>query len=834
MKIVKKAGISVAVIILAAALAVGGFFLFHKPTLVFDAKNYNGKVTGGASGYLYGIAEEGVPSREMVESVGITSLATKTTLGLQHPIAEMADVADEAVSGGADYLCVYLQDMYATWYYEEAAINEAKNAGTYDWEAFVKEDFFPRIEETVTAIKASDYHDKIIYCLYNECDNGVWFGEWVKDSENPNGGWNDFNDVGRVNFNAAWKLTYDYVKSLDPDALIGGPGNYEYNIEKLENFLTFTKENNCTPDVIIYHELQIRSIYDFKAHVKELRALEESLGIGDLQILVSEYGLMEDNGNPNTMMKYITCIEDSKVYGDQAYWLLANNLCSTAADYNTPNSAWWAYHWYALMQGENQMQCTIRDITHSDLGKAIKEKREPRYQQFMGVGSISDDEILVAAAGADYEGNIKIKNLKGSALYKQNVMVEVSRVTYQGIQGKVVRPEIVKAYTQKLGSSITVELGDMDKNASYFVRIIPCAKEQERFENDNLFTRYEFENGTLVGNAYTYDSAYATTGEQNGMVGGMENEGDGVELMINVPEEANYELLFIYGKANDGAFDEEAGKQNPDDRVDGTVMISIDGAQQQKALPNTIRSEMTGNFNLVVPLGAGNHKIRVEHFDGTYVLDSLLVRRAEEDQPLHTYVQKGESGDSLVVISPRDDWFSAQLDGETQLLFLKRGLNKLDMSGAYSEVKITSTDEKGFSSKTQAAEMMLSGAAELDESGKYVFGISSDGGSADFTITVPESGEYYFTLKYSNNDEGGVHSYNIDLIEDYVSILAGGKTVNLYCRNTNSWETYTTATAVIYLEAGENTITLYNDGSNLFNGNAANAPHIASVEINAK
>ena len=36
-----------------------------------------------------------------------------------------------------------------------------------------------------------------------------------------------------------------------------------------------------------------------------------------------------------------------------------------------------------------------------------------------------------------------------------------------------------------------------------------------------------YENGRLLGTAYTYDSAYATTGEVADMVGGIEHEGDG-------------------------------------------------------------------------------------------------------------------------------------------------------------------------------------------------------------------------------------------------------------------------------------------------------------------
>ena len=39
--------------------------LFVPSTLTFDAAKPVGEVTGGASGFLYGVAEEGVPSQEI-------------------------------------------------------------------------------------------------------------------------------------------------------------------------------------------------------------------------------------------------------------------------------------------------------------------------------------------------------------------------------------------------------------------------------------------------------------------------------------------------------------------------------------------------------------------------------------------------------------------------------------------------------------------------------------------------------------------------------------------------------------------------------------------------
>ena len=71
-------------------------------------------------------------------------------------------------------------------------------------------------------------------------------------------------------------------------------------------------------------------------------------------------------------------------------------------------------------------------------------------------------------------------------------------------------------------------------------------------------------------------------------------------------------------------------------------------------------------------------------------------------------------------------------------------------------------------------------------SGNYIDGISSAVGEAEFKVTVPESGSYRMTVAYANNDEGGVHSYNVDLIERYITVNAGGEAQTLWCRNTYS------------------------------------------------
>lgn len=862
-RVLKKLGIALLAVIIAFAVAAGALFAFYKPTVTFDAADLTGNVTNGASGFLYGIAQDGVPSYNMTESIDLSSVSTKTTLGLQHPIGEMEDVAAQALSSGScDYLVVYLQDMYSTWYYDEENINKMKSAGEYDWREYIENTYFPLVEQTVTAIRDSDYHDNIVYCLYNECDNGVWFGEWISDSSNENGGYNDFNDTGRQNFYEAWKLTFDYVRSIDPKAVIGGPGYYEYDSSKMRSFLEFTVENSCVPDVLIYHELNYRSIYDWQYNASDLKELEKELGVAeDTPVIVTEYGMMEDNGNPNTMLKYITQIEYSKVYAQQAYWLFANNLCNTAADYNTPNSAWWVYRWYADLQGQT-MRSDISDILHSDLGKAVIQFRMPRYRQFMGLGTINDAEnnMELLVSGADYDGRVKITHLEDTALYGKEVYVEISAVTYQGISGKVFSPEKVKAYKTECSDTLKIDMDFMNGDTAYRITVREAQSGDEDFENENLYARYEFENGTLLGNAYTYDSAYASTGKTNGLVGGMENEGDGVEITVKIPEDGMYEFKLIYGKANDGAPDEN-GRQDPNDRVSATVNLSVGGETSQITLENTVKSEITNVYTDFYELEAGEYTVRLTHNNGTYVLDSLLVRGIEavsgnEDSNIAVLPDSDRTDESntyYLAVAPDDGYYdivtapdaSLDIDGAPAQsadngdakIYLRRGLNYIGIRSGGAQLKFVATTEiqpKNILLSPQDAR--LGGTAQVQTNTAlgvdFISGISGSSGSAQYTFAAPESGTYKLTVEYSANREQGVHDYNVDLVEDYITVSVNGAESELYCRNTCSNDNFTTVTENIELKEGENILTLYNDGSNPFNATETYAPNISDITIN--
>ena len=815
--------------ITALTLASKGIPYMFRPTLEVDAAVSNGEVSSRASGFLYGIAQNGVPDAAMVESIDISSVSQKVIDGLQHPIGDVDEAAQ--MLDNCDYITVYLQDAFDTWYYAWQEIDEMRKSGSYNPEEFVRNRFHPLVAESITKLRDKDYADRLVICPYNETDNAVWFGTPSED-----GTWLMFDDAAKFRFYEAWKETYNLIHSLYPDAVIGGPGYCDYDSYEIRHFLEYCKENNCLPDIMIYHELGEKSSFYWQDHIDDYRQIEKNIGISEMPIIITEYGTMYECGAPADMLKYITCIEKSGAYANAAYWRLANNLCDTAADNNSPNSNWWLFRWYADMDG-SLLQSEIIDVLHADFANVIKYGYDRfHYSGFNGIASLSDDknEINVICGGCDYTSGISFKNLGKTNLGKK-VNVRIESVYYEGLSGIVNSPVSVSEYTADvIFGRLRVDIENPDPTAVYHI-IITEAENKEDYFNDSLPVRYEFEDGILSGHSYTYDSAYATTGQQNGMVGGLENDGDSVTVSFDIPENGYYDLKLIYGNSNDGA--------TPDDRIDSQALMTLDGIEETLSFPNTIRSEFTDKITLVRYLEKGSHSIKLAHKNGTFVVDSMLVEKhsdGNEISVLYDGDRTTDSNKSFLAVAPCDGFYEMKsvaaefsIDGAgaytdcDSVIYLRRGLNYIDIeTDKKTDCIITRTEKEAFSQKIEASEMTLTDTAFLTDG--YIDGISCDGGKASFKINVPESGIYRMTVAYSNNEEGGVHSYNVDLIERYITVNGNYK---LWCRNTYSWDTVKTVTMNINLVEGENEISFTNDGSFRFNNRVSYAAHIYSVTV---
>lgn len=798
-----------------------------QPTVILDLEKAGPPIGNYAAGNLYGLAETGVPSEEMVKSLDLSVLAQKVPGGLQHPTGDLDHVAGMAEN--ADHLVVYLQDVFSSWYYAHGEIEEMRRAGTYDPETFLHETFYPLLTPAVETLAAAPYADKVVLCPYNECDNGVWFGEWI---EGENGPWAAFNEAGRNAFFAAWKETFDLLRSLAPDLKIGGPGYCDYSLEKETDFLTFCKENGCVPDVMIWHELSDTSSLNWTAHVARYRALEENLGLSPLPVFVTEYGTMAECGAPAAMLRYIAAMEESETYGCIAYWRLANNLNENTADDNMPNACWWLYRWYAELSGR-RVPTEVNDLFHADFAKAVKENRPLRVKSFSGLAAAdpaAEKAELICAC--DHALTLRVKNLSAVTAAKK-VRVQIEAVTFSGLAGVVPAPvRLTDRELRVTGDQIKLKLPATDAEAVYHVTVSPATGSAG--ETAALPARFECETGTLLGQAYTYRSAYPSTGEEAGLVGGMERPGDGVKMEITVPRAGDYDLGIVYGKANDGA--------SPADRVSGKAALRVNGEERLLTLPNTVRSEYTSLLRITATLNKGKNTLVFSHASGTFVLDSVLVSPQEESGAvalIPDLKRTDETHTGFLAVAPDNGCYllettaqGASLDGVPcagRLLYLKRGLNSLVLNGKNAAGALIPAETDTAVCSISPNDLALSGAAEVKNGA--LTGITSEGGAARACVTVPAAGDYRLTFTYSNNQEGGLHDYNVDLIEAYFTVTLNGKTHTLMCRNTYSDENRSTVTLDAPLSAGENPLVLSNDGSVRFADRTAAAPLLYNIEV---
>ena len=791
--------------------------MIGQQTLNVDAGKILGESTTKATGFLYGLAEAEVPSSAITNALKIASVSQKVPDGLQHPTGDIDHIKGQLES--CDYIVAYLQDSFDTWYYCHQEIMDMRATGTYDWKDFLYERYLPIVEENVKHLEAQDYSDKVVYCIFNECDNAIWFGNYID-------GQCHYDDIGRQNFYEAWEITYNFIKAMAPDAKIGGPGFCDYETVKQEGFMKYTSEHNCVPEIMIWHELAWWSIPDWHKHYEDYRRLEEKYGIDDLNIIVTEYGEPEECGNPSDMLHYIIAMEKTGIWGNMAYWRLSNNLNDTTADDNSPNSNWWLYRRYAEMKGQQRLEVTSKSMDEYNA--------EDRLD---GYATLSNDgkTINMIVTGKDKKSNIKVKNIDSTNIGGK-VDVKIETVYYEGLTGIVNEPTVLREYTAKASDTMNIALPGTDDDAVYFVTVTESKGDIEPVRNTNIPKRYEFEDGKLKGDAYTYDSWYATTGDIEGMVGGMEKDGDGVKVTFTVSKGGLYDLKIIYGKHNDS--------DTPDGRDYAKVRVKLDGKEEIISLENTIKSECTTSKTITKTLSMGIHTIEFYNNDGTYVLDSMLVSKHE---PTYEIPVMADGDNKYIAIAPKDGYYelisdtAGEIDidgahGSVQsydLVYLRRGANAITYGG---ELRLFTVTAKGFTKTIKADDMTISGKAQLltDKYGvTYIDGISSQGGKAQFNVNVPSDGDYRLTLLYANNSEGGVHDYNVDLIENYVTVTVGGESKDVFTRNTFSKYTYKTMTFNLTLKEGDNTVTLSNSGNYIFHNMEAFAPQIAEITVNS-
>ncbi len=202
------------------------------PQLVVDLSANTGAVKHGASGFLYGLGDEGIPTDNVIAPLNPQGTAQKAPDGLQHPNGDALKIAPQFKRNGGKDIQIYMQDIYKQWPYENLGIN----------------DYLSKVDVMVNKVMADENRSMYVYVPFNEPD-GIWYSNLLNYSSST-------GNTVRQKFFSDWKKVYERIRSIDASARIAGPNLTHYDSQFHLDFMSYAKTNNVLPDVMTWHELQ--------------------------------------------------------------------------------------------------------------------------------------------------------------------------------------------------------------------------------------------------------------------------------------------------------------------------------------------------------------------------------------------------------------------------------------------------------------------------------------------------------------------------------------------------------------------------------------------------
>ena len=536
-------------------------------TVVVNFSASTGPVHGGATGMLYGLSDDGIPSTPVVAGANPHTVTQMPEGGLQHPNGGALTVADTFFGAGGEDILINIQDQYPKWGYANA--EDPQN--TYPGQA----DFLSKVQTVVEKVKAEaepTQLDQFVFTPFNEPD-WIWYGDWATRKQQF------FDDC---------TAAYNLIHSILPGARIAGVGESQYHRDRTTDFLTFAAANSVLPDIYTWHELDNSDLAAYRGNYEHFRALENTLGIVRMPINVTEYGGRNDTGVPGRMIQWISMFEDTKVDANVAYWTYAGNLNDHAVQANGGNGAWWLLKWYADLAGETVSLTPPQVSTPGTLQGVASIDREKKVGTVLLGGGGNDIALDLGALDSDIFGAV--------------VDITVERTSFSGQEGFATQPAVIQSERVAIGNgnvNITIPNGQvMD---AYRVLITPAAASAPTV-NAPWTTSVEAEDAVLRGGARSYDKSGGWQGTSgNRDVGNLGGNNAALDWTIDVPRDGTYTLGIFYGTGD---------KISPDDASikSGRHALFVDGALDQIVqYESTLAYTYKGRADVTLELAAGTH-----------------------------------------------------------------------------------------------------------------------------------------------------------------------------------------------------------------------------------
>lgn len=299
-------------------------------------------------------------------------------------------------------------------------------------------------------------------------------------------------------------------------------------------------------------------------------------------------------------------------------------------------------------------------------------------------------------------------------------------------------------------------------------------------ESDTAFDKtYQAEQGEfneLLGSSTTLTTErdgnvdYVTGLEAAGVTAG-----GGLRFTVIVPEDGMYTLGMRYASETEGNIRiyQDNDAVNLDNQTTAAAVENTDGSWA-----NTYQTVFLQKGINIIDLDA----------DTAIRLDYLNVTQSDAEAAA---VVEAESGTLTG---------SAETGSDSNVTRFASGSAYVAGIKAANGVEVIEPDDPDF---------------EIYGRGRAVdLGEAVDQNSLTITVTVPEAGEYRMAVYQSSGELFGRHDYNAQMTERYASFsVNGGEAQRVVFRNSYSDETFNSQIVPVTLQAGENTIRIYNDNS---------------------
>ncbi|MGX9885615.1 cellulosome protein [Streptomyces sp. NPDC002276] len=844
--------------------------------LTIDLGTDTGPFHGGASGTLYGLYGDGVPSRNVVEGMYVRTVSTKAQDGTQHPGADALEMLRPFVEAGGKDVYVYLTDIYRGFPYEWPGATGPERLA----------DFTARVRRHVEQVLAlGEYRSHVVYVPFNEPE-GNMFGteEWSYDGTS-------WRTDPRAYF-TAWRDIYRLIKGLDPDARIAGPNTCElYN--EVKGFLEFAAAEGVLPDIVTWHELS--SPDEIRTNVAKYRALERELDIGPLPVNINEYAHNYHLSVPGQMIQWIAAIEESKVDADMAYWNIDGNLNDSAVEANKGNGQWWLFNAYGQFTG-NTVQVTA---PHPNVQYTLQ-----------GVAALDRDkrQARVLFGGAGGSADVVFEHV-APEIFGTTVHARLLEIPWTGQVGASAQPlRLDDTQLPVMEGKVTLRLTDLEEMSAYQVILSPGGEGAVALPPSVGWRRtYQAEDATYLGDGRSLNGPEGSPSDVDKFatstgyhVGGLRTGSDGVlAFQVEVPQDGTYDVSVFANSYNLAEAVREQGPTN--------VFLRVDGRQPRELrLPLGYKWAVWGHTDTRIELTAGAHTITLAAKDadlgvtrGDAVVDKLdLALRDGEVSGSAVYdaefaalgggaradcTIRGASGPGVAVL-PRGGtatfWVHAADYGEATVavdrigsgegeltingenvgiversprsLFLVSGINKVTVTATSGELvldRLRTAPSRGLlpTSTYPAEEGIATGGARVTGAhtfatgGKAVDGIGAGPANAlTLTVTAERAGRHALTIRYSNGEQAPATHYNPDPVCRHADIAVNGAAPQrVLFPTTFHFNNFHDLTVPVTLDEGANTLTFTaeelpdHDGKsrNQYGQRSAYAPVIDQVTV---